>query len=122
MGGKGFRDLVVWWKAKDLAVSVYRETDHGAVSRDFGLKDQVRRSAVSIASNIAEGDERDTNKEAARFFYIAKGLLAELQTQLQIAYEVGYIEKQFYENTDAECDVLGRMIGKLIKKRLEVSG
>jgi four helix bundle protein len=120
MGKKGFRDLVVWRKAKDLAGSVYKETDHGAISRDFGLKDQIRRSAVSIASNIAEGDERDTNKESARFFYIAKGSLAELQTQLQIAYEVGYIGRQLYENTDAECGILGKMIGKLIKTRLGI--
>ena len=118
MGGQGFRDLIVWRKAKDLAVCVYRETGSGAISRDFGLKDQVRRSAVSVASNIAEGDERDTNKESARFFYIAKGSLAELRTQLQIAYEVGYIEKLFYEQIDAECDILGKMIGKLIGKRL----
>jgi four helix bundle protein len=122
MAKRGFRDLVIWQKAKDLSVLIYRETESGTISRDFGLRDQIRRSAVSIASNIAEGDERDTNKESARFFYIAKGSLAELQTQIQIAYEIGYIGKDLYEKIEMECDTLGKMIGGIIKKRLEVRG
>jgi four helix bundle protein len=64
----GFKDLIVWQKAKELAVRVYKMTETGGIMRDFNLKDQIRRSAVSITSNIAEGDERDTNKEAIRFF------------------------------------------------------
>lgn len=66
---------------------------------------------------MAEGDERDTDKESIRFFYIAKGSLAELKTQTQIAYEIGYLEKPVYEKIEAYCDELGRMIGKLIKVR-----
>ena len=77
MGKKGFRELIVWQKAKDLAVTIYRVSEEGALSRDYGLRDQIRRSAVSVASNLAEGDERDTDKESVRFFYIAKGSLAE---------------------------------------------
>ena len=83
--GKGFEELKVWQKAKDLAVLIYKITSDGKLSKDFGLRDQIRRSAVSIASNIAEGDERETDKESVRFFYIAKGSLAELRTQLMIA-------------------------------------
>lgn len=86
MGRRGFKELIVWQRAKDLAVMVYKVTEKGALSRDFGLRDQIRRSAVSIASNLAEGDERDTDKESIRFFYIAKGSAAELRTQIQIAY------------------------------------
>ena len=115
----GFRELTVWQKAKDLSVIVYKETERRAISRDYGLKDQIRRSAVSIASNIAEGDERDTNKDSVRFFYIAKGSLAELQTQVQIAHEIGYLRKQFFEEVEEDCTILGKMIGKLINKRLE---
>ena len=117
MGKKGFKDLIVWQKAKDLAIKVYEASEEGDLNRDFGLRDQVRRSAVSIASNLAEGDERDTDKEAVRFFYIAKGSLAELRTQIGIAYEIGYLEKQFYESIETECITLGKMIGALIKKR-----
>ena len=78
----GFRDLNVWQKSKGLAVTIYRITQEGEFSRDFGFRDQIRRAAVSVPSNIAEGDERGTNKDAIRFFYISKGSLAELQTQL----------------------------------------
>lgn len=117
MGKKGFKDLIVWQKAKDLAIKVYEASEEGGLNRDFGLRDQVRRSAVSIASNLAEGDERDTDKESVRFFYIAKGSLAELRTQMEIAYEIGYLKKQFYESIETECITLGKMIGALIKKR-----
>jgi four helix bundle protein len=117
MGKKGFKDLIVWQKAKDLAIKVYETSEEGGLNRDFGLRDQVRRSAVSIASNLAEGDERDTDKESVRFFYIAKGSLAELRTQMEIAYEIGYLKKQFHESIETECITLGKMIGALIKKR-----
>lgn len=117
MGKKGFKELVVWQKAKDLAVRIYQVSEEGAIGRDFGLRDQIRRSAVSIASNLAEGDERDTDKEAIRFFYIAKGSLAELRTQIQIACEAGHFKKDMYDALEAECETVGRMIGGLIKVR-----
>jgi len=120
MGKKGFKDLIVWQKAKDLAIKVYRASEEGDLNRDFGLRDQVRRSAVSIASNLAEGDERDTDRESVRFFYIAKGSLAELRTQIGIAYEIGYLRQQFYESIETDCITLGKMIGALIKKRKAV--
>ena len=116
-GRRGFKDLQVWQKAKDLALEVYRVTAEGDLNRDFGLRDQLRRSAVSIASNIAEGDERNTNKESIRFFHIAKGSLAEVRTQIQIAHEVGYLQKDKYESLEAGSIELGRMMGKLIKVR-----
>jgi four helix bundle protein len=87
MGKKGFRELLVWQKGKSLAVAIYRLTKGLSLNRDFSLGDQMRRAGVSICSNIAEGDERDTDKEAVRFFYIAKGSLAELSSQLEIAFE-----------------------------------
>jgi len=117
MGKEGFKDLVVWQKAKDLAVKVYKLSEDGKIGRDFGLRDQMRRCAVSIASNLAEGDERGTDKEAVRFFFIAKGSLAELRTQIQIAHEIGHLEKNAYEIIDTDCSELGRMVGKLIKVR-----
>jgi len=85
MGKKGFQDLIVWQKAKNLAVTLYKASGDGVLNRDFGLRDQIRRSVVSIASNLAEGDERNSDKESVRFFSIAKGSLAELRTQIQIA-------------------------------------
>ena len=117
MGRKGFRELVVWQKAKDIAVRIHQLSGGGALGRDFGLCDQIRRSAVSIASNLAEGDERDTDKEAVRFFYIAKGSLAELRTQIQIACEAGHLKNALYESLEAECETLGKMLGGLIRTR-----
>ncbi|MGO8987295.1 MAG: four helix bundle protein [bacterium] len=117
MGRKGFQDLVVWQKAKDLVVEIYKLSESGALSRDFGLRDQIRRSAISIASNLAEGDERETDKESIRFFYIAKGSLAELRTQVQIAHEIGYLKRELYKSLENECIELGRMIGRLIQVR-----
>jgi four helix bundle protein len=122
MGKKGFKDLIVWQKAKDLATLIYRKTGQGAFNRDFGLRDQIRRSAVSVVSNIAEGDERNSDKEAVRFFYVAKGSLAELRTQLEIAFEIAYLEKQDYKIIDEGCIILAKMIGSLIKSRRKDSG
>ena len=73
MGNKGFQNLQVWQKSKNLAVQIYKITSSGKLEKDFGLRDQIRRSAISVPSNIAEGDERDTDKDSVRFFFIAKG-------------------------------------------------
>jgi len=117
MGTEGFRELRVWQRAKALAVAVYRVTSKGSLARDLALRDQLRRAAVSVPSNIAEGDERDTNKDSVRFLYIAKGSLAELRTQLVIACEIGALDKTVYQNLEAESAELGRMLGSLIKAR-----
>jgi four helix bundle protein len=116
MGKKGFKDLLVWQRAKNLAISVYRLSSKD-LRVDNGLRTQIQRSAVSIASNIAEGDERHTDKEAVRFFFVAKGSLAELRTQLQIAYESGHLTQSLYDDLEAECVILGKMLGSLIRAR-----
>jgi len=117
MGKNGFKGLKVWQMAKDLAVEIYKITERGKFQKDFGLRDQIQRSAVSIASNLAEGDERKSDRDSLRFFYIAKGSLAELRTQLQIAHEIDYIDNQQYLNIESKCIELSKMIGKLIKYR-----
>ncbi len=117
MGQEGFRELRVWQLGKELAVSVYRLTEAGPLARDFGMRDQLRRSAVSIPSNIAEGDERDTNKDSVRFLHIAKGSLAELRTQLEIARDVGALPSEAHLSLETKCAELGRMLGALIKAR-----
>jgi four helix bundle protein len=112
--GTGFHDLQVWQEAKALTVAVYRATDK---LKDLSLRDQIRRAAVSIPSNIAEGDERDTDKDSVRFFYIAKGSLAELRTQLEIAVEVGLLPATTAEPLLTQATALGRRLGALIKAR-----
>ena len=117
MGSKGFKDLAVWQNAKDLAVLIYRISNSDLKNVDFALKDQIRRSAVSVASNLAEGDERDTDKESVRYFFIAKGSVAEVRTQLQIAHESGHLNGAMYETLEKEYATLGKRIGKLIQAR-----
>ena len=113
----GFRELNVWKESKKLAVKIYQTTQKDAFRKDFGLRDQIRRAAVSIPSNIGEGDERGSNREAVRFFYIAKGSLAELQTQLEIAYAIGYLNEEKLKELLDQCATIGKMLGSLIKAR-----
>lgn len=113
----GFKGLKVWEISKDLAVRIYKIADMENIRKDYGLRDQMRRAAVSVPSNIAEGDERDSVKEAIRFFYIAKGSIAEIRTQLQIAHEVGYIEETDYLNIDKSYQELSYKLGSLIQVR-----
>ena len=117
MSKLGFKELIVWQKARALAVSVYQVAGCGALSRDYGLCDQMRRSAVSVPSNIAEGDERGSDKESVRYFCIAKGSLAELLTQLEIAREVGYLTSSEADAMSERCVEVGKMLGGLIKAR-----
>jgi four helix bundle protein len=117
MSEYGYRSLVVWQKAKALAVEIYRVTKAEAIRHDFSLVDQLRRSAVSVASNIAEGDERKSDKDSVRFFHIAKGSLAELATQLEIARDVGYFTATQVEPLISECAELGKMLGALVRAR-----
>lgn len=117
MSGKGFRDLIVWKKAKDIAVFIYQSTNTGGINKDYGLRDQIRKAAISIPSNIAEGDERETDKEAVRFFYIAKGSAAEVLTQAIIAFEIGYIKEEAFEEIKQRCTEISAMLSKLISAR-----
>ena len=88
-----FEDLECWQEAKALAVMLYQISKDGELGRDFGLRDQIRRAAVSIASNIAEGKERETIAEFIRYLYMAKGSAGELKTQLLIAQDIGYLDQ-----------------------------
>lgn len=117
MGKYGFKELQVWKESKDLAVEIYNLTSFGEINRDFDLRSQIRRAAISVPSNIAEGDERGTDKEAVRFFYIAKGSLAEIITQFEIAREIGYINEKQLDELEAKCSKIGKMLGSLIKSR-----
>ena len=86
-----FEDLIIWQKAVELAKEVYLITEREKLRTDFGLKSQMRNSAVSISSNIAEGFERRTRKEYVNFLNIAKASAGELRSQLYVAREVGYL-------------------------------
>ena len=112
-----FKELKVWQNAKDLAVSVYRLTDKELFLKDYGLRDQMRRASVSIPSNIAEGDDMATDKQSIKHFYIARGSVAELRTQLLISTEIGYISSDEFNNLEKQCDQITAMLTGLIKHR-----
>ncbi len=100
-------------KFKKLAVDVYKETNNDEFKRDYDLKDQVRRSAVSVCSNIAEGDERNSLDDSVRFFRIAKGSIAELIAQLEISDDLGYINKASSEKLVVNYNQIARILGSL---------
>lgn len=114
MGGSRFEDLLVWQKGKKLSVEIYRGFSS---CRDFGFKDQVTKSALSVPSNIAEGYERGSNRDFIRFLLIAKGSCGELRTQLSIASEVGLIETPVAIKLIDQAKEISYMLSALIKKR-----
>ena len=112
-----FKELKVWQQSKDLAVNIYKLTEYGAFIKDYGLKDQMRRASISVPSNIAEGDNLDTDKQSVRHFYIARGSIAELRTQLIIGKEVGYLTDNQYYSLEIDCEQISAMLTSLIKYR-----
>lgn len=114
---QGYRKLQAWQRSKALAVVIYRLTDSPPLTRDFVLRDQMRRAAISVCSNLAEGDARQTDKESVQFFFIAKGSLAELSAQLDIAQEVHALDKNAIAAVTEECEEIAAMIRGLIKHR-----
>lgn len=112
-----FQELKVWQRSKNLAVSLYKITERGAFDKDWGLRDQIRRAVVSMPSNIAEGDELGTDRQAVNFFYTAKGSSAEVLTQAVIAYEIGYSTKEHFEHIKKECQAISSMLTRLIQAR-----
>lgn len=113
-----FQKLKVWKKAKTLAVDIYRITGgNSPFSRDFRFKDQIRSAAVSIISNIAEGDERKTNNQSVQFFYYAKGSAAELITQLIIAHEIQYLDTETFTDLLDRSEHISHMLAKIIQAR-----
>ncbi|ACA85938.1 four helix bundle protein [Shewanella woodyi] len=109
-----FEQLDVWKRASRLSCEIYKATE---TVQNWGFKDQITRSGLSVPSNIAEGEERETNKEKVRFLYYAKGSLGELVTQLYIGIEIGYLEKHSSLEMVKEAKELAKVLGTMIKKK-----
>lgn len=108
-----FEDLIAWQKARQLTVDIYRITAHGEFAKDFGLRDQIRRAAVSVMSNIAEGFDRGSRSEFHQFLVIAKASCAEVRSQLYVAQDVGYINQENFNTANSNTSELSRIIGGL---------
>jgi four helix bundle protein len=110
---KSYRDLEVWQKAMDLVVECYRITNKFPRSELYGLTSQLRRAAVSVPSNIAEGRERQHTKEFVQHLAIAYGSLAELETHLQIAQQLNYLDSSQVRQVLEKTSEVGRMLNGL---------
>ena len=113
---QSFRDLLVWQKSMDLAVNIYKLTQAFPREETYGLTSQLRRSAVSISSNIAEGQGRLTTGEFRHFLGIARGSTCELQSQLQIAPRLGFGSTEALDNAENLSHEIGKMIFTILKK------
>lgn len=110
---RNFTEIVAWQKARINTKSIYEITQKKPFNNDFGLRDQIRRSAVSTMSNIAEGFGRKGDKEFARFLDIAIGSVFETQSHLFVALDIGYITKEEFARVFEQCNEVFRLINSL---------
>jgi four helix bundle protein len=108
-----FEDFIAWQKARQLSRKIYQATNLPGFSRDFALKDQIRRSAISVMSNIAEGFERGRAAEFHQFLSIAKASCAELRSQLYVAFDVNYLSQAQFQELMSIAVEVGQVIGGL---------
>lgn len=111
-----FTDLITWKQAHVLVLEIYSVTIHFPSSERFGITQQMRRSAVSITSNIAEGFGRFSYKEKVRFYYISSGSLSELQNQLIIARDLHYLESNIYIDLEKKMNSVYKLLRGLIER------
>ena len=119
MEGRDYSRLLAWRRAMALAIDVCRATGEPAFRREWSLRDQLRRAAISVPSNIAEGNERGSDKDGVRFFYYAKGSLAELATQARIVDAIGLLPANKADGWIEESRTISRMLAGLISSRLK---
>ena len=112
---KSYRDLEVWKKAMRLAKRIYQVTQKFPNDERFGLTNQLRRAVVSVPSNIAEGHARFGAGEFSRFLSIATGSVAEIETQILLSQDLGYVKEELTFELLAELDIIGKMLRGLAK-------
>ena len=112
---KRFEDIQAWQRAREFNKAIYAVTGEGAFAKDFALRDQIRRAAISVMLNIAEGFARRSNKEFSRFLFIAHGSTAEVQSALYIAKDLGYVSPDQFTTLYQDADEISRMLSGFIK-------
>ena len=112
---KRFEDIQAWQKAREVTSMVYMVTKTGEFAKDFGLRDQIRRSSVSIMANIAEGFARRSDKDFSHFLNISRSSAAEVQSHLYVALDQGYIDKSDFETIYNKLEESSRMIFALVR-------
>ena len=109
-----FEDLRAWQAARELVQAVYSLTQEGPFARDFGLRDQIQRAAVSAMTNIAEGFDCDSRADFVRFLGYARRSVVEVQSLLYTALDVGYIDQETFDALYAQCALTKRLVGGLM--------
>jgi four helix bundle protein len=112
---KRFEDILAWQEARKLVKDVYQLTQQGIISKDFGLRDQIQRAAVSVMANIAEGFDCESHIEFARFLGIARRSAVEVQSLLYAAMDIGYITEESFKNIYAQAEKTKALTGGLKK-------
>jgi four helix bundle protein len=112
---KGFKSLIAWQKAYALTLDIYKVSGNFPKEEIYAMTSQIRRAAVSIPSNIAEGYERNHRKEYLHFLSVAKGSLGEIETQLLLAKDLNYIKESLHAEIDAKRSEVGRLLTGLLK-------
>lgn len=112
---KSFEEINSWQKARQFNKRIYEITDNQNFKKDFDFVRQIRRASISISSNIAEGFERNTDKEFIQFLYIAKASAAEVRSQLYLAFDLNYIEKIEFEELFLDISDISKLISGFIK-------
>ena len=112
---KSFEDLQVWQDARKFVKSIYKLTSLENFSKDFGLRDQIQRAAVSIMNNISEGFERDNNKEFIKFLGYSKGSAGEVRSMLYVALDLKYVSKDEFDNCYEEAVKIIKQISNFKK-------
>jgi four helix bundle protein len=110
-----FEDIEAWREARELAGAIYAVSNEGAFSRGFGLRDQIRRAAVSVMSNIAEGYERGGRVEFRRYLSMAKGSAGEVRSQLYVALDSGLIDRAAFEALRGRAEAVSRLIAGFMR-------
>ena len=110
-----FEDMKVWQDAREFVKQIYNSTSNQKFSKDFGLRDQIQRASVSIMSNIAEGYERDSNKELIRFLQFSKGSAGEVRSLLYVANDLAYLTEKEFENYHNSAVLIISQISNFIK-------
>lgn len=110
-----FEDLFTWQKGLELVKEIYLITEKKGLKNDYGLRDQLRRAAVSIPTNIAEGFERRSRKEYVNFLNISKGSSGEVRSLLYVAFEVGYIDKTEHQNLNEKSKFISSLLANQIR-------
>lgn len=115
MVAKKFEDLIFWQKARALTMLVYAHARRGEFKNDYGLKDQIQRSCVSVMSNIAEGFGRGGNSEFIQILFIAKGSLSEVTSQLYVTKDLSYITEAEFKKAYGMTEEIARLMNSFIK-------